>query len=205
MQKFGGAAIHMRQNFDSDKVNSILENITYLVGSAENVRYMTNVPAKRIFDEQIMSFLNDISKELLENRENKVYSDIVTLGFWLRWASICHLKERFGQKDNYIRQGRGVVFHIAPSNVPVNYVYSLVCGLLSGNANIVRIPSRDFPQIAVINHAIENALEAHPDVKPYVCLVRYNRNKEVNDLLSSIANLRVLWGGDETIEELRKI
>ena len=53
-------------------------------------------------------------------------------------------------KENF-RLGRGCVFHISPSNVPVNYAYSLVVGLLTGNTNIVRISSKDFPQVEIIN------------------------------------------------------
>ena len=46
--------------------------------------------------------------------------------------------------------GRGNIFHIAPSNVPMNFAYSLAFGLLSGNNNIVRIPSRNFFQVDIL-------------------------------------------------------
>lgn len=100
--------------------------------------------------------------------------------------------------------GRGTAFHIAPSNVPVNYAYSFFTGLLCGNANVVRIPSKEFPQVEIINRAISRALEGHPDIRPYIALVRYERNKEVNDALSALCDVRVVWGGDATIAELRK-
>ena len=60
--------------------------------------------------------------------------------------------------------GKGVVFHIAPSNVPVNYAYSLVTGLVCGNINIVRLPSKKFPQTDIINSAIIQALEKHTNI-----------------------------------------
>lgn len=41
-------------------------------------------------------------------------------------------------------------------------------------------------------------------MKPYVSLIRYERDQETNDLLSSIADLRIVWGGDTTIAQLRK-
>ncbi|MCM1560741.1 MAG: hypothetical protein NC123_14545 [Butyrivibrio sp.] len=97
-----------------------------------------------------------------------------------------------------------MAFHIAPSNVPVNYAYSLFTGLLCGNANVVRIPSKEFPQVEIINEAIRKALEKHPDMKSYIALVRYERNKEVNDVLSALCDVRVIWGGDNTIAELRR-
>ena len=45
-----------------------------------------------------------------------------------------------------LRMGRGVVFHIAPSNVAVNYAYSFAVGFVLGNANLVRLPSRRLPR-----------------------------------------------------------
>jgi hypothetical protein len=129
---------------------------------------------------------------------------VVTLGFWLRKASVLALKERFAGDGRMV--GRGVAFHIAPSNVPVNYAYSLFTGLLCGNANIVRIPSKDFPQVSIINDAMRRVL-AKPEFRelaPYLTLVRYERNKEVNDYFSALCDVRVIWGGDQTIAELRK-
>ena len=39
------------------------------------------------------------------------------------------LKKEY-KKDESLRLGRGIIFHIAPSNVPINFAYSLVAGLL---------------------------------------------------------------------------
>lgn len=82
----------------------------------------------------------------MSNKNAKTYSDVVTFGFWIRKGSVLKLKERF-EKIDEIYLGKGVAFHIALSNVSVNFAYSLVSGLLCGNANAVRIPSKDFPQV----------------------------------------------------------
>ena len=132
------------------------------------------------------------------------FSVVVTFAFWIRKASVLKLKERFEKHNNSIRLGKGVVFHIAPSNVPVNFAYSMVAGLLNGNANVVRIPSRDFDQVRILVDAFNQALQEQEEMKPYVLLVRYERDKDINDLFSSIADVRVTWGGDNTIAELRK-
>ncbi|MCM1467486.1 MAG: acyl-CoA reductase, partial [Alistipes sp.] len=93
---------------------------------------------------------------------------------------------------------------IAPSNVPVNFAYSLVSGLLTGNANIVRVPSKDFKQVSIIAEAFKETLKIYDELRPYVTLVRYERDKCINDFFSSMADVRIVWGGDATIEELRK-
>jgi len=188
----------------SDEVSNsdVLNKIKYLVGDAKTVASISNLAFLRPFDDVIVAFLNDVSKELMRDKDAKAFPDIVTLGFWLRKASIEQLQKRFITRDNYL-VGRGVAFHIAPSNVAVNYAYSLFTGLICGNANIVRIPTKDFPQIGIINRVINRVLEEHQQIKPYVCLVRYDRDKVINDYLSSICDARIIWGGDNTVKEIR--
>ncbi|MCQ2416653.1 MAG: hypothetical protein MJ071_02445 [Oscillospiraceae bacterium] len=182
----------------------VLEKATYLTGDADTAAMLPTVPAKQPFAEDIIEFLNDVSREIMKNRAAKIYSDVVTFGFWIRKASILKLKERYDTETKDIRMGRGVAFHIAPSNVPVNFAYSLVAGLVTGNANVVRVPSKDFPQVKILADAINKVLEERPEMKPYVLLVRYGRDQTVNDALSSAADTRIVWGGDQTIAELRK-
>lgn len=198
MPRYGGAAIPMQQNSD------VFDSVTYMTGSAELAAQLSTVPALPPFDDRIVDFLNDLSRMLMGNRAAKSYSDIVTFGFWIRKSSVRRLKERFRTNDGALHLGRGVVFHVAPSNVPVNFAYSLAAGLLNGNANIVRVPSRSFPQVAILVEAMNAALAKHPDMKPYVLCVRYGRDKDINDLFSSMADVRVVWGGNQTIAELRK-
>ncbi len=189
--------IHMQ--LDSD----VLNKVTYLTGSAEIASVLPQTPAKVPFDDSIVDYLSDVSKILMSNREAKAFPDVVTFAFWIRKGSVMKLKERFSEEKG-LYLGKGVAFHIAPSNVPVNFAYSLVSGLLTGNANVVRVPTKDFTQAGIITSALNEALINHSDMKPYVICVRYERNKDINDAFSSVADVRVVWGGDQTIAELRK-
>ena len=182
----------------------VLNKITYLTGTADDIAKLADTPARVPFDEEIVSFLSDVSREIMKDPRSKAYSDVITFAFWIRKGSVTKLKERFEYEDDAVHLGRGIVFHIAPSNVPCNFAYSLVSGLLMGNANVVRIPSKDFPQVTILADAFNKVLDEHPLMKPYVLLVRYRRDKEINDLLSSIADVRIAWGGDQTIAELRR-
>lgn len=194
----------MRQNSISSKDLETLQDITYLLGDIDSIVSMPLVSARIPFDEEVIDFLNACSRNLMQSQAAKGYADIITLGFWMRKSSVMRLKERFVQPDGTIQLGRGTAFHIAPSNVPVNYAYSLVTGLLTGNANIVRIPSKDFPQVSIINQVIAQTLEEFENIRPYICLVRYDRNEKINNYLSAISDTRIVWGGDHTIAELRK-
>ncbi len=189
----------MRQNFD----RKILDQVSYLAGSKDLAGILPNIPVRHPFEERAVAFLDAVSRILMTDQEAKRFSDVVTFAFWIRRASILKLRDCFEEAGS-LRLGRGVIFHIAPSNVPVNFAYSLVAGFLTGNANIVRIPTKEFEQVRIIVCAWNRVLEKFEDMKPYSLFVRYGREKEINDFFSSIADVRIVWGGDATIAELRK-
>ena len=184
-------------------MQQILSKLRYEVGSAQTIEKMVGKGGKTPFSEDLIQFLNVWSRLILKSSDSRNYSDVVTFAFWIRKANIFELRDRFVRKDGCVR-GRGVAFHIAPSNVAVNYAYSLVSGLLTGNANIVRIPSKDFPQVTILNRTLLQALQECPQWQESICLVRYGHDQEINDVLSQIADTRVIWGGDTTIKEIRK-
>jgi len=182
----------------------IKNKVSFLIGNQDIIDRMPKLNVSGQFKEEVVCYLSDVSRILMKSSDSRIYSDVISFAFWIRKASLKELKKKYLKKDNHLRLGRGVVFHIAPSNVPVNFAYSLVSGLLAGNANIVRVPSKSFEQVDIIAKAFNEALELHPDMQGYITLVRYDRDKDVNDFFSSIADVRVIWGGDQTIAEIRK-
>ena len=106
------------------------------------------------FAEKVVEYLNALSASLLKDRESRMYPDVVTFAFFCRKANLLQQKKLY-TNDGQLRLGRGVLFHIAPSNVPINFAYSLVAGLLAGNANVVRVSSKKFPQVyLVVRHIL---------------------------------------------------
>ena len=174
--------------------------LQYVIGSPETVGQMQNVRPLRPFDDDVIAFFNDLSALLRSNRE---YSDVATFGFWCRKAAL--LKEKGKYDDVAERFGKGIVFHSTPSNVPVNFAFSFAAGLLAGNANIVRLPGKPFEQVTVISDAIKQLLETkHQNMAPYIVFVKFPPVKEITDVFSNFCNVRVIWGGDTTVAELRK-
>ena len=110
-----------------------------------------------IFNEKIIEFLDEVSKEIFKNRKNHDYPDLISFGFWCRKKNLINISEDYKKKDFLI--GRGCVLHIVPSNVPMNFSYSLSFGLLSGNVNIVRLPSRKFIQINILCEILKKILK----------------------------------------------
>lgn len=184
-------------------MQQILSRLKYEAGFAQTIEKMTGKGGKVPFSEELIQFLNAWSRLILKSPDSRNYPDVVTFAFWIRKANVIELRDRFMREEGCVR-GRGVAFHIAPSNVAVNYAYSLVTGLVTGNANIVRIPSKEFPQVTILNRTLQDALEEYPQWQDEICLVRYGHDQEINDVLSQIADTRIIWGGDVTIDEIRK-
>lgn len=177
--------------------------LRFEVGDARVIERMPDLPVEEPFSPGRIAFLNDVSHILLADKEAKAYPDVITLAFWIRKANMERKKQSFLRND-VMRLGRGVVFHIAPSNVAVNYAYSFAASFILGNSNLVRLPSRDFSQVRIINRAICGALKERSEYQNFMAFFRYEKSREVNDALSSISNVRVVWGGDTTIHELRR-
>lgn len=157
------------------------------------------------FSPQVLAFLGELSQALREDQRARTLPDVYAFAFWCRPASLQAM-----QRDRPLaepRLGRGLVFHIAPGNVPVNFAYSLCAGLLAGNSNIVRAPSENFAQVRLIAEWVDHLLkqERHSELRHHVRLVRYPRDAQnITAQLSSLCDVRVIWGGDATIEAIRR-
>jgi hypothetical protein len=157
------------------------------------------------FAEESVEYLNALSLALNKNPAIRDYPDIATFAFFCRKANILNLSKLFYSKET-VKLGRGIIFHITPSNVPVNFGYSLVCGILSGNLNIVRVPSKKFEQVSIIIEAI-NYVNQDSKYKSYssrMVFLRYDRQSSATTFFSNICDIRIIWGGDETINQIRK-
>ena len=157
------------------------------------------------FSDEVISLLSTVSNILLRDPAARAFPDVVTFGFWCRRASLRSMRDSRSGSD--VRLGRGLVFHVAPSNVPVNFAYSLAAGLLAGNANAVRLPSALFPQVGIVCAAFEAALtdSQHAQLSNHVRLLRYERdNARATAWLSAACDVRVIWGGNETVADIRR-
>lgn len=155
------------------------------------------------FSGEVMSFLQAVSEKLMRMPACRAFPDVVSFAFWCRKGSLESMKGRY---DDEGRLGRGVVYHISPSNVPVNFAYSLAASLLAGNISIVRVPSKPFAQVDMLCAVIRDTLEV-PQFEPlrsHVVLLRYERSEEANCYFSQNCDVRIIWGGDSAITEIRK-
>ena len=174
-----------------------MSEIEYLVGNKK----FENLSIKP-FDDVVCNFLFSLSKNINNSNLSKDYSDIKTFAFMCRKSNIEKLKSKINQ--NEFRRGLGLLFHVTPSNIPTNFAYSLLFGILSGNTNVIKVPSKKFPQIDLICKFINVTLKKYKKVRKMINIVRYQNNDEFTKSISSKCDGRLIWGGDKTINEIRK-
>ena len=175
-----------------------MKNVNYLIGN-ENI---ISKPMK-VYSDEACEFLNEVSSEILKSSVSRMYPDLSAVAFWCRKANIQKKKNQAGDLKN--RLGRGLCFHIAPSNIPVNFAFTYFFGLLAGNANIVRLPSKDFPQVNVLIDIIKKVIAKYPQIEQRTNFVKYERSNEITEEFSKMADCRMIWGGDKTIANLRSM
>lgn len=183
-----------------------LEEIDFLIGNKFDIVDLLNQSSFDVFSDVTLCFLSDISKQLLNSPFVREYPDVATFAFYCREANLKVLRMSY-YADIKLQIGRGILFHVAPGNVPVNFAYSLLAGLLTGNINIVRVPSNNFEQISIIVNAIKKVLtfEKYKSFFPNrLFVVKYNRESNATAFFSKICDIRIIWGGDQTINEIRK-
>lgn len=159
----------------------------------------------RPFAPEVIDFLGDLSGALVSDPRARGMPDVYSFGFWCRRASVTAMQHDYHDLDR--RLGRGIVFHVAPGNVPVNFAYSLAAGLLAGNANIVRVPREEFAQVRIIAETIDAVMSRHlhQGLRDHIRLIRYDRaDHDVTADLSGACDVRVIWGGDATISNIRR-
>ncbi len=179
-----------------------LADVTYLCG---NEQVLESEYCDRPFSDLIIAFLSELSLKMLSDSEAKKYADLATFAFYCRRSNLEKMKANISSIDS--RLGWGRALHIAPSNIPINVAYSFLFGLLAGNSNVVRLPSKNFPQITVFCDLVYEVLEnpRYLLIKNSNAFVRFSRESVF--LKNNLANFDavLIWGGDQTVRKLREL
>lgn len=169
-----------------------MDDVSYLIGTEQVV----NSPL-RVFDTEVRAFIAELSSLILSSPAIRALPDLATLGFWGRKGNILKIQREFGPTQSRI--GRGLCFHIAPSNIPINFAFSWLFSMLAGNANIVRLPSKPFPQVEEFCLLAARIINVFPRVKERTALIQYPRDNNITAAFCAQADARMIWGGDKTI------
>ena len=161
-----------------------------------------------VFDNEVLSFLDELSRCILKDKDINNLPEIVALGFWLRKSNLQRLRKENKyqiESEHFKLSPRGKVLHICPSNVDTMFVYSLVVSLLVGNKNILRLSSNtEEPHINKLFIHIKKLIDdKFQNLNSYINIIKYPRDKDINEQLSIKVNARLIWGGDRTIETFK--
>ena len=178
---------------------NIKKKLSFLIGSSDNV---SNMPVI-VYDEVRVRFLSDLSRSLLGHPSIRQHPDVATFAFWCRKSNLNKIMGN--HSTTYLRVGLGMVYHNTPSNVPVNFAFSLAFGFLSGNTCVVRLSSKESDSASIIVNVLSDLLDTkkYSELRKFIFIIKFNRDDEVNKFWMSVADARVIWGGDETVAKMR--
>ena len=82
---------------------------------------------------------------------------------------------------------------------------SLAFGFLSGNSNIVRLSSKESDSALLIVKILSKLLsiKKYSEIKKFISIIQFDHDDEVNKFWMSIADARVIWGGNQTVSKMR--
>jgi hypothetical protein len=177
------------------------QRLIYALGAPERFSARPFVP----FAPEVKEFLARLSERLLADPQVRALPDVVSFAYWCRKANIERQATEF-DGGGRLRMGRGMVFHIPPTNVPVNFAFSWVFAMLAGNASVLRLPNRDFPQVSVIMRHVGEVLaeERFRQLADMNLFVRYGHEDDITAALSASCDARIIWGGDAVVLDIRK-
>lgn len=155
-----------------------------------------------------IAFTAELSKLLTLDGSVRRFPELVALGFWMRPANIQRITDDFRTRtEAVVRLPRGTVFHIAPANVDSIFVYSWMVSLLCGNRNLIRLSTRRGEQTTLLLNRLDNLLadDKWSAIRNMTCIVAYPHDDQTTHQLSSICDVRAVWGGDSTVQAIRRV
>jgi hypothetical protein len=161
------------------------------------------------FSDMRRAFSDAVSRAILRRPGVRAQPELVALAFFLRRAAVTRLAEDFAalERVTRLRAPLGLAFHVAPTNVDTVFAYSLVLSLLVGNRNVVRLSRNAGPEALLLVDLIADVLE-RPEYAPLraeTAIVSYGHEAEPTAAASLHADVRVIWGGDETVATIRAV
>lgn len=164
--------------------------------------------AWRPFDERAVHFVSSFSQKLLTNKCIREFPELMALGHWFRKANLMEMANHCKHtRPGQVQVGRGLVFHLAPSNVDSIFMYSWLLSLLAGNANLIRISQKGGQQQEILIELLNKLVQApeHHEVAERFVLITYGHDVHITQTISEACMMRVVWGGDETVRTIRSI
>jgi hypothetical protein len=183
-----------------------LEASALLESMHESMHESGSGPALQVGDERMLDFLDAVGQRLRVPALARRHPELGPLGAYLRRGHLHSELARLDTENRTLRFPQGLVFHIAPGNADTVFVYSWALSALAGNRNVVRVSDRGGEATEAVLAALAQSLgTADPVVARTQRIVSYDhRDEAATSALSAACDLRVLWGGDQAIDDIRR-
>lgn len=178
----------------------------------ELLRTMRAAPRRDVdpFHPSRVDFSDAVSRAIFQHARARAFPETLAAAFWLRRAAVSRLGERFAALESVgsLRGPRGLAFHLPPTNVDTLFIYALMASFLVGNLNLVRV-SRDRPteQVLLLCEVLRAVLaeDRFADFADEIAVISYGHEPEPTAAASAQADVRLVWGGDETVDRMRAV
>ncbi len=169
---------------------------------------LSSLPAWRPFDERVVNFIGKLSQKILTAPGVRSFPELAALGHWFRKARLLDMASTYSNTVNgQVQIGRGLAFHLAPSNVDSVFMYSWLLSLLAGNSNLVRVSQKGGLQqdflISILQELVQKP--EYVDVSNRFVLLTYPHDNRITQQISETCMVRVIWGGDDTVRAIRSL
>ncbi len=189
----------------TERNNNWQNNLQFLLGDSTILSQLAEQRPYIPFAEETIAFLDALYQTLRKENRSAQSADLAAFSFWCRKGNLEHIRDGYRKQWNEkVVIGRGVAFHIVPSNIPVLFAFSMAASLLSGDPVVLRLPEKETMQEQMILSALRQVMKLQPEWKRRIVVLRYGHEKEVTDALSRLCQVRVIWGGDHSIQEIQK-
>ena len=183
---------------NNDFIKSDIQFYDFL-SSSENINISP-------FSDETIDFINNFSKSILLDRNSRKFPELVVLADFFSKRNTKKIFNRISdENNNYVFLPLGKTFHIAPSNVDTIFLYSSLIALMCGNICLIRLSSQHTEQINFAIEKLNLVLSQHSKFLKRLFVFNYEHNNEITRRISSHIDLRVIWGGDNSVKEIRSI
>lgn len=162
------------------------------------LRYGPTDDCLTVADDRVVGFLSRLGRALLSPAVTRAHPELAPLGVFLRRIPVA-------ARDEALRVPRGLVLHVPPANVDTVFAYCWALSAFAGNRNVVRISARAGKAARVVLDTANRVLsEVDSIVARTQRVIGYGHDDAITAALSEAADVRVIWGGDESVRALRR-
>ncbi len=178
-----------------------LENIEFIIQDIKRC------PPLMPFAPELVSFVSDFSNSLLLDRKTRQFPELMVLANFFRKRNLRDIVQSVKTSKSEIAfLPRGIVFHVAPSNVDSIFLYSSLISFICGNINLIRISQPDGVQLQYVLSKLRDLFAIkYKNLASRLLVITYGHNDNITTQISEECHMRVVWGGDNTVKTIRKI